>query len=581
MKANARLLVCALAAILCCGGVQAQNKKIYLASSSSRYPNERPIWSEKQAQEWFDKHSPIKGINHPEPPCDAVSQDEALQRAAQIGYNSVRWWPNSWDYINSVDNYATIAAKHGINCAPVFGFTHVPTSASDSTSMEKKVREIIRYFRGDERIIMWDIWNEPLMSGEDCRDQMKWIRIIAQWCREEGCTQAITSSILWDPDISAAKENAYTSVRREAEKEMDLHNFHDYVMQESHSANITYVMNRFKKIDNRPLVCTECLTRPDGSGMAITLSEFSKHKIGFYTWGLYASDPNWEIKWGRSAYYAYEPMFHNILYAGGDPVNEQELECVKNFRFQEGSESIYPGKEITERWTKRRAWKWMNDTPLKGIKLNSLDEAAEWLNQHASDGVYNTMTVNLSYKQYNQTGITAYGEKLGALAAKANNAGIKLIPVFFKSGELASSKQYMAQYISNIMGKFYKDRRFEGWCLFDQTSTDEPSDYKNVFQYIFSYVRYVFPNQPMFAAPMLDASQQADSTAADFNNYMWQLSDVVAFNTPDGAEVSSSQLENLFTAYERPLFFMNNRKMKECFAHLLVYCVAEVQIDAI
>ena len=73
-------------------------------------------------------------------------------------------------------------------------------------------------------------------------------------------------------------------------------------------------------------------------------------------------------------------MFHNILYAGGDPVNEQELECVKNFRFQEGSESIYPGKEITERWTKRRAWKWMNDTPLKGIKLNSLDEAAEWLN---------------------------------------------------------------------------------------------------------------------------------------------------------------------------------------------------------
>lgn len=580
MKANARLLVCALAAILCCGGVQAQNKKIYLASSSSRYPNERPIWNEKQAQEWFDKHSPIKGINHPEPPCDAVSQDEALQRAAQIGYNSVRWWPNSWDYIKSVDNYATIAAKHGINCAPVFGFTHVPTSASDSTSMEKKVREIIRYFRGDERIIMWDIWNEPVMSGEDCRDQMKWIRIIAQWCREEGCTQAITSSILWDPEISAAKENAYTGVRREAEKEMDLHNFHDYVMQESHSANITYVMNRFKKIDNRPLVCTECLTRPDGSGMAITLSEFSKHKIGFYTWGLYASDPNWEIKWGRSAYYAYEPMFHNILYAGGDPVNEQELECVKNFRFQEGSESIYPGKEITERWTKRRAWKWMNDTPLKGIKLNSLDEAAEWLNQHASDGVYNTMTVNLSYKQYNQTGITAYGEKLGALAAKANNAGIKLIPVFFKSGELASSKQYMAQYISNIMGKFYNDRRFEGWCLFDQTSTDEPSDYKNVFQYIFSYVRYVFPNQPMFAAPMLDASQQVDSTAADFNNYMWQLSDVVAFNTPDGAEVSSSQLENLFTAYERPLFFMNTRKLQDGFAPLHVNWVAAEQLDA-
>lgn len=65
MKANVRLFVYALAAILCCGSVQAQNKKIYLASSSNRYPNERPIWNEKQAQEWFDKYGPIIGVNHP------------------------------------------------------------------------------------------------------------------------------------------------------------------------------------------------------------------------------------------------------------------------------------------------------------------------------------------------------------------------------------------------------------------------------------------------------------------------------------------------------------------------------------
>ena len=166
IKISIKVMACALAAMLFCGAANAQNKRIFVATSSKQHPNERPIWSERQAQEWFDRHSPIIGINHPEPPCDAVSQDEALQRAAQIGYNSVRWWPGSWNYIQSVEEYAKIADKHGINCAPVFGFTHVPTSASDSADMEKKVREIIRYFRGDERVIMWDIWNEPLMSGE-------------------------------------------------------------------------------------------------------------------------------------------------------------------------------------------------------------------------------------------------------------------------------------------------------------------------------------------------------------------------------------------------------------------------------
>lgn len=580
IKNSIKVMACALAAMLFCGAADAQDKRIFLATSSKLHPNERPIWSEQQAQEWFDRHSPIIGINHPEPPCDAVSQDEALQRAAQIGYNSVRWWPGGWNYIQSVEEYAKIADKHGMNCAPVFGFTHVPTSATDSAGMEKTVREIIRYFRGDERIIMWDIWNEPLMSGENCAKQMEWIRKIAQWCREEGCTQAITSSILWDPEISAATENSYTAVRRAAEKEMDLHNFHDYAMQEGHSSNINYVINRFKKIDNRPLVCTECLTHTNGSGMAMSLSEYSKHKIGFYTWGLYACDPNWEVRWGRSAYYAYEPMFHNILYAGGDPIDERELEYVKMFRFQEGGEAVYPGKEITERWTKRRAWKWMNDVPVKGVKGGSLTEADAWLTQHSSDGAYNTMTVNLSYKDYTAQGASAYRSKISALAVKANNAGIKLIPIFFTSDELVASKNPMALYISNIIERFYNDSRFAGWCLFEQTTAKEPSDFKSVFSYLFSYVRYTFPNQPMFAAPMIDGAQQADSTATDCANYLWQVSDVTAFNMADGAEVGSPQLENLFAAYNRPLFFMNTKKLQSEFSPLHVNWVSSTQLDA-
>ncbi len=572
--------VCAVAAALFCVSAGAQSKRIILASTSTQHPYERPIWNETQAKAWFDAHSPIVGVNHPEPPCDAVTQDEALRRAAEIGFNSVRWWPDNGNFINSVENYAAIADKYGISCAPVFGFTHVPTSEADSAAMESKVREIIRHFRGDNRIIMWDIWNEPAWYGEDCPKAMEWIKIIARWCREEGCTQAITSSILWDAEISAASGGSYASARRDTEKEMDLHNFHDYAMQENHSANINYIINRYKKIDNRPLICTESLVRTCGSGVAMSLSEFSKHNIGFYTWGLFSNDANWDVRWGRSTFYAFEPIFHNLLYAGGDPVDERELSYIKNFRVQEGNTSVYPGKERTERWTKRRAWKWHNDEPVKGLSAASIAEAKELVEKHASDGVYNTMKVRLDYDVYKNIGSAALCNQIEDLAATAKNAKIKLIPVLITSDILNETRESLAKYAYNIIYKYYSDARFAGWCLFEQTTADEPSDYSELFAYLFSYVRYAFPNQPLFAAPQISSAQLADSTATDYVNTLWQLSDVVSFNMQGNSEANGSLLGSVMEQYQRPLYIMNAVRLQDEFAPYHVNWLASSEFNA-
>lgn len=573
-----KFFACAVVAVSFCVSAGAQSKRLFLASASSNRINERPVWSEKQAKEWFDAHSPIIGVNHPEPPCDAVSQDEALRLAAEIGFNSVRWWPDNNDYINSVENYAAIADKYGISCAPVFGFTHIPTSEADSAAMENKVREIIRHFRGDNRIIMWDIWNEPVYWGDDCPKAMKWIKNIARWCREEGCTQAITSSILWDAAISAANGGTYVSLRRETEAEMDLHNFHDYVMQENHSTNVNYIINRYKKIDNRPIVCTEALVRTCGSGVAISLSEFSEHNIGFYTWGLYANDANWQVRWDISTFYAYEPMFHNLLFAGGDPVDERELSCIKNFRVQGDSASIYPGKEQTERWTKRRTWKWHNNDLVKGLFASSIDEAKALVEKHASDDVYNTIKVRLDYNLY-KSSTTSFYQDVEDLAAAANNANIKLIPVLITSDVLSETRESLARYAYAVIYKYHSDSRIASWCLFEQTSEEEPEDWSNKFSYLFAYVRYTFPNQPMFATPTITSAQLADTTATDYANTLWQYSDVVSFKMQNNSEVDKSLLDGVLNQYQRPVYVMNAVKLQEDFAPYHVNWIAASEFN--
>ena len=95
------MLLCLLAAVPACfsafGQTGVSSKKLIVASTSTQYPNERPQWSKEQAEAWFDKVGVIKGINHPAPPCNAVSQDEALNLAHKSGYNSVRWFLGGWN----------------------------------------------------------------------------------------------------------------------------------------------------------------------------------------------------------------------------------------------------------------------------------------------------------------------------------------------------------------------------------------------------------------------------------------------------------------------------------------------------
>ena len=530
---------------------------VFVASTSVQYPYERGQWSRAEGEKWVEKYGPIVGVNHPAPPSPAVSQEECVKHCKELGFNSIRMFlggGNAAQYINNVESWAAMCHRYGLTLAPVFNFPWGFYGRADKEQalkdLETMVRPVIQHFRGDERVIMWDIWNEPTYNNATTTPElMDWIAKMVVWCRQEGCTQAITSSIIWDSEIRFADQStALFNLRNKVEGMMDLHNFHDYAVQEQHSLNTAKMVERIGKIDDRPLICTECMTRVYGSDLARSLTEYSKYGIGFYTWGLHNCDANWEVKWDRSTFYAYEPVFHNLLFMDGDAIDQRDLDWVKNFHYAQEGEKVDPGAEWTENWTARRAWKWMtNNGEKKGLAAASVSEANALLKTHATDSIYNSIAVKMSYSGYCNNATNYYNE-FSALLSAAKDAGMTVMPILTGDADLAGGDSVeIGYYCYNVILKYYNNSSIEGWNLYQSDGGSSESLQKAALPYIMRYARYAYPCQPMFMAP---AMKDAEGEAADL---IWRMSDVVAFNA-NGTAPAESRMKQLAKKYSLPLF---------------------------
>lgn len=551
-----------LAAFLSVAGM-ADAQDLVLTLQSDNYPNHRGQWTLEQCREWQERYGTIRGVNCPLPPCAAVSQEEAIALSASLGYNSVRWWPSgdtAQEYIRSVEEWAAWADKYDMTVSPVFGFTYAYFNREDKEAalkdLENTVRAVIRHFRGDERIVLWDIWNEPNMNDDKTALMMDWIAKMVQWCQQEGCTQPISASIVWDTGVSTnqASPSGLRQLRENTERLMDVHNYHDYACQDGFNQETPSMVKRLEKLGERPLVCTECMTRTNGSTYARTLTDFAKYNINFYTWGLYACDPNWEVKWSRSTFYNWEPMFHNALYMDGEPYAESEPGWVRNFKFADGKD-VDPGAENTEVWDPRRAWKRVHHEPLKGLYASSLAEASAMLVANNSKSEYNTIAVRISCRSYLSDASSVYSQ-LGSLLVLAESAGMTVIPILLESDNQDVNSTNLQNYVYNMIGRYYSDRRIAGWCIYRQTEAGDASFVSDKMPLVFRKARYAFANQPVFAVPMLDEGVRPSLAESDAANRMWQLSDICAYTAQAGTS-SDAWAESIESEYRRPVLFFS------------------------
>lgn len=336
-------------------------------------------WSEKKAQEWGAKQKWIVGANFN--PSDASNQldmwqadtwnpeliDKELGWAQAIGMNTMRVYLHYFPYrddkdafLNRMDQFLEIASKHDIkimfiffdavwNPNPVSGPQPEPKkhlhnanwvqcpdkellwNPERHTELKPYLQDILKRFKDDERILLWDLYNEPQnTNGSSYKDEGKekyslmLLKKAFKWAREINPSQPI-SSAPWlgdwsDPsNLSDFDEFMFNN--------SDIITFHNY-------DDISEFMKRAEilKRYNRPMICTEYMARGNKSLFETHLPYAAQNNIGMINWGLVDGRSQTKYPWDSWwVEYTAEPdlWFHEVFRNDGTPYRQEEADLIK------------------------------------------------------------------------------------------------------------------------------------------------------------------------------------------------------------------------------------------------------------
>ena len=343
----------------------------------------RDIWTKQQANSWYAQQKWLVGSNYI--PADAINQLEMWQEAtfnpAQIdkelgwakamGMNTMRvylhdllWQQDAPGFKRRINTFLEIASKHGIK--PLFvlfdscwdpnprlgmqrppipgvhnsGWVQSPgakalADPSQYPRFESYVKDIVGSFAKDNRILGWDVWNEPdNTGGGDYNDRSpervahvaKLLPQVFAWARSVDPTQPLTSGVWhnenWD---NLAKLNA---VEQTQLTQSDVISFHDYGWPESFEARAKAL-----EVYGRPILCTEYMARGSGSTIDGTLPIGKRRNIAMFNWGLVNGKTQTIMPWDSwQRPYTLRPptvWFHDLLHADGTPYRPREVAIIK------------------------------------------------------------------------------------------------------------------------------------------------------------------------------------------------------------------------------------------------------------
>ena len=340
-------------------------------------------WTIDKANKWYQAHRWLVGSNYV--PANSINQiemwqsdtfdakqiDKELGWAQSAGMNTMRvflhdlvWQNDPEGYKSRINEFLTIAAKHKI--APLFvlfdscwdphphlGPQHPPipgvhnsgwvqgpgADALQSTSEHERLKEytsgVVSAFANDDRILGWDVWNEPNNTNANSYGKMepknkqelvaKLLLRVFEWVRVANPTQPITSG-LWDGDWSAPDK--LTPIQRIQIENSDIISFHNYGWPEDFEKHITW-LEQF----HRPLICTEFMARSAGSTFDLSLPIAKKKNVGMINWGLVVGKTQTNLPWDswRRPYVLEQPpvWFHEVFYPDGKPYRQREIDLIR------------------------------------------------------------------------------------------------------------------------------------------------------------------------------------------------------------------------------------------------------------
>ena len=325
-----------------------------------------PRWTEEQAEEWYGTQGWLVGCDYI--PSDAINQiemwsassynceliDKELGWAEDLGFNTLRVYLSSVVYANDpqglknrMNDFLGICEAHSIRPLFVFfddcwnavsaygvqpepkpgihnsGWVRDPSDAlrADTLSiyptLETYVKDILGTFAEDERILLWDLYNEPGNSKYKSAS-LPLLKKAFGWAQEVRPSQPLTSGV-WENTLKELNEFQLAN--------SDVISYHCYSGPETQQEAID-TLKRY----GRPLVCTEYMARTKNCTFQNTMPVLKANNVAAINWGFVAGKTNTIFAWDEPLPDLEEPpvWFHDIYRSDGTPYSQEEINLIRS-----------------------------------------------------------------------------------------------------------------------------------------------------------------------------------------------------------------------------------------------------------
>ncbi|WP_395396359.1 cellulase family glycosylhydrolase [Novosphingobium sp. BL-8A] len=342
----------------------------------------RPQWTPAEAKAWYAKQPWLVGSNYA--PANSINQlemwqagtwdpkriDYELGLAENIGMNTMRvflhdqlWQQDPEGFKKRIDEFLTIAAKHKIK--PLFvlfdscwdpnpalgpqrppipgvhnsGWVQAPglpamRDPSQEPRLKAYVQGVIGAFAKDDRILGWDLWNEPdngadQYKGQEGKEPL--VRALLaktyDWARAVDPSQPLTSGV-WQHD-DWATDAKLSPMEKLQLSQSDVISFHDYNWPETFQGRVNQL-----KVYGRPILCTEFMARGNGSTFDGSLPIGKRENVAMINWGFVDGKTQTRLPWDswRKPYTMDEPTiwFHEVFRSDGTPYRQAEVDLIRS-----------------------------------------------------------------------------------------------------------------------------------------------------------------------------------------------------------------------------------------------------------
>lgn len=274
---------------------------------------------------------------------DEATIERELGLAEDLGLNSVRVFLQYLVFENApdamvakFDSFCTMAHRHGLSVLPIFFddcFGPEPElgpypdpvpgvhnsrwrsspgrsrmSLSHRPALRRYVEAFIAGFGDDQRVLAWEIYNEPKSEPPTMALQ----RDAFSWARQLAPRQPLT----------ACWSGTYLS---------DVMNLHLYTSPSQKPNEVQRILESAEAFGSSVLV-TEFLGRPNRGTLTETLPLFADHGFGWYFWELMIGKTQVDLPWKIDKDSHPEGVaYQGLLYTDGTAYDPQEVELIKHF----------------------------------------------------------------------------------------------------------------------------------------------------------------------------------------------------------------------------------------------------------